>query len=44
MDNQSERDRRHSENTDKLYFCLIGLGLSSVGVMWTIIVNQLIGG
>ena len=44
MDNKRDEFRRYTENTDRLYFCLIGLGVSSVGVMWSIIVNQLMGG
>ena len=43
MGTEHEQNRRHSETTDRLYFCLVGLGVSSVGVLWTIIIDQLIG-
>jgi hypothetical protein len=43
MDREQDKLRRYSETTDRLYFCLIGLGVSSVGVLWTIIIDQLIG-
>jgi hypothetical protein len=42
MASEHEQNRRYAETTDRLYFCLIGLGVSSVGVLWTIIVNELI--
>jgi hypothetical protein len=42
MGNEQDRNRRYAETTDRLYFCLIGFGLSSVGVLWSIIVNELI--
>ena len=44
MDHEQNELRRYAETTDRLYFCLIGLGVSSVGVLWAIIVNELIGG
>ena len=44
MGDEQNKLRRYTETTDRLYFALIGLGVSSVGVMWSIIVNQLIGG
>jgi hypothetical protein len=34
MDIEHEQNRRYAETTDRLYFCLIGLGVSSVGVLW----------
>jgi hypothetical protein len=43
MDSQEERNRRYSETTDRLYFCLIGLGVSSVGVLWLKLVMMLGG-
>jgi hypothetical protein len=35
MDIEHEQNRRYSENTDRLYFCLVGLGVCSVGVLWS---------
>jgi hypothetical protein len=44
MDNDAEQNRRFAEATDRLYFCLIGFGVCSVGILWSMLVNQLIGG
>jgi hypothetical protein len=44
MDNEAERNRRYAETTDRIYFALMGLGLSSVGVLWSMLLNELIGG
>lgn len=41
MDHEQNELRRYTENTDRLYFCLIGLGVCSVATMWAMIVNQL---
>ena len=42
MATEHEQNRRFAETTDRLYFCLIGLGVCSVATMWTTIVNELI--
>ena len=43
MASEQDKLRRYTENTDRLYFCLIGLGVSSIAVLWTMIVNELAG-